>query len=131
MAAARSATLKKDGIGMAIWRSASEQVTERSSLRDRPNRRSLHLRSVGLLVALFTVFLLLPSIASAAECTNTWTGPAEGTWQTSANWSAGHAPTSTDVACIPTGKTVTVSEGSNLTGTVKGEGTLRISGGSL
>jgi adhesin HecA-like repeat protein len=40
-------------------------------------------------------------------------------------------PTSTDVACIGSGKAVKVTEGTNQTGVVQGEGTLSITGGSL
>jgi hypothetical protein len=48
-----------------------------------------------------------------------------------ADWSLGTVPTSTDVACIGSGKTVKVTEGINQAGVVQGEGTLVISGGSL
>ncbi len=79
-----------------------------------------------LRIAIGLVLLLgaLPAVASAAECTNTWTGGAEGTWQTATNWSAGNVPTSTDVACIPVGKTVKVSAGTHSVAVVQGEGTL-------
>jgi RHS repeat-associated protein len=85
--------------------------------------------SVALLVA---VSVLAPASASAEPlCTDTWTGPAEGSWQTAADWSEGHVPTSTDVACIGSGKTVNVTEGTNQAGVLDDEGTLAISGGSL
>jgi RHS repeat-associated protein len=75
---------------------------------------------------------LLPAGAWAEPvCTDTWTGPAEGPWTTAEDWSTGKVPTSTDVACIGTGKTVKVTEGVNHTGIVQGEGALVISGGSL
>ena len=88
---------------------------------------------VGLLTALFVVAVaLVPGVALAESlCTDTWVGPAEGNWQTAADWSTGKAPTSTDVACVGAGKTVKVTAGANQTGVVQGEGALVISGGSL
>ena len=90
-------------------------------------------RSIGLLIVLLVAVMVLAPAGASAEplCTDTWTGPAEGTWQTAANWSTGKVPSSTDVACIEAGKTVKVTEGANQTGVVQGEGTLVISGGSL
>ena len=58
-------------------------------------------------------------------------GPAEGGWSTAADWSSGSVPSTFDVACIGSGKTVKVTEGTNRTGVVQGEGTLSITGGSL
>jgi YD repeat-containing protein len=84
------------------------------------------LRSCKLLIGALAVLLLAPSAASAAECTDTWTGPSEGTWQTASNWSGKHVPNSSDVACIGSGNTVTVSEGTWEAGVVQGEGSLRI-----
>ena len=76
--------------------------------------------------------MLVPAGASAEPpCTDTWTGPAEGEWSTVADWSAGHVPGSTDVACIGSGKTVVVSGGSAEAAVVQGEGALKVSGGSL
>jgi RHS repeat-associated protein len=75
---------------------------------------------------------LLPSSARAEPlCTDTWIGPSEGSWQTESNWSTGHVPTSSDVACIGSGKTADVSAGTNQAGVLQGEGGVRISGGSL
>ena len=93
----------------------------------------LAVRSLGCLAALLVAVLVLAPGSASAEpvCTDTWTGPNEGTWQTAGNWSTGIVPTSTDVACIGTGKTVKVTEGANHTGVVQGEGALVISGGSL
>jgi RHS repeat-associated protein len=85
---------------------------------------------LGVLAALLMA-ALAPATAGAAECTNTWTGPAEGTWQTGANWSAGHAPTSTEVACIGSGKTVNVTAGTNQAAVVQGEGTLTVKESTL
>ncbi len=90
-----------------------------------------------ILTPLLTVVLagFLPLVnapsASAAECTNNWTGAAEGTWQTATNWSAGHAPSSSDVACIGSGKTVNVTAGTNQAAIVQGEGSLLIKESTL
>lgn len=90
-------------------------------------------RRLGCLAALLvTVLALAPAGASAEPlCTDTWTGPGEGTWQTAADWSAEHVPTSTDVACVGAGKTVKVNEGADQAAVVQGGGALSISGGSL
>jgi RHS repeat-associated protein len=88
------------------------------------------LLALAFVVAIMS--LIVPSAASAESlCTNTWTGPSEGSWLTAADWSAAHVPTSTDVACIGSGKTVKVTEATNQTGVLQGEGTLTIIGGSL
>jgi RHS repeat-associated protein len=77
--------------------------------------------------------LLIGSPAAHAEslCTDTWTGPAEGWWSVAADWSAGKVPSSTDVACIGSGKTVKIEEGTNVVSVVQGEGALVFSGGVL
>jgi RHS repeat-associated protein len=67
----------------------------------------------GLLVSLAAVAALTiaPAIASAEPlCTDTWTGPSTGNWNTAEDWSTG-VPTSSSVACIGTGKTVYITEG--------------------
>lgn len=46
--------------------------------------------------------------ASGAGCTDTWTNSAGGSWDTGTNWSAGHAPMSSDNACITASGTYTV-----------------------
>jgi RHS repeat-associated protein len=58
-------------------------------------------------------------------------GASEGAWETAANWSAGHVPSSTDVACVGSGKTVTITGGTNQAGVLQGKGGIAISGGSL
>ncbi len=88
-------------------------------------------RGFGAVVSLLVLAAVWPSAATAAECTNTWTGPAEGTWTTAGNWSAGHVPTETEVACVGLGKTVKVTSGTNKVGVVQGEGSLAISGATL
>ncbi len=80
---------------------------------------------------MFLTLALIASSASAAECTDTWTGPAEGTWKTAGSWSTGKVPTETDVACIGSGKTVSITESANKVTSLKSEGTLKITGGSL
>jgi RHS repeat-associated protein len=81
------------------------------------------------LVAILLAFL--PASALGAECTTTWTGPAEGTWQTAANWSTGKVPAAEDVACIGSGKTVNVTAGTNKAAIVQGEGTLTVKESTL
>jgi RHS repeat-associated protein len=82
-------------------------------------------------VCVVVALLVSPPGASAEQlCTDTFS-PTEGGWQTASNWSAGHAPTSIDVACIGESKTAKVTEGSNQAGMVQGKGTLAISGGTL
>jgi len=75
----------------------------------------------------------LPAATSAdPSCTDTWTGDAgDGLWQTAGNWSTESAPSSSDVACIGSGVTVHITEGTNQAALLKDEGTLEISGGSL
>jgi RHS repeat-associated protein len=84
----------------------------------------------GMVGILLLVVLALPTWASAATCTDTWTGPAEGSWNTAADWSLGTVPTSSDVACIGPKTTVESFEANNA-GVLQVEGTLVISGGSL
>ena len=67
-----------------------------------------------------------------SSCTDTWTGGAENTsWQASANWSAATVPTSSDIACLPTGTTVHITSDTHAVGWIEGNGNLVISGGSL
>lgn len=89
----------------------------------RPLRRAL-----GALLASAVLFGALASAASAAECTDTWTGPAEGIWSTPGSWSAKHAPGATDTACLGAGTTVTVAEAAQVAA-VRSEGTIVVSGG--
>ena len=101
--------------------------------RGRIGTGALSGRCLGCLAVLLVAILALAPTSASAEslCTDTWTGPAEGEWTTAEDWSTGKVPTSTDVACIGSGKTVKVTAGTNETGVVQGEGTLVISGGSL
>jgi len=66
-----------------------------------------------------------------STCTDTWVGPAEGSWREGANWSAGTAPGPSDVACLGPETAVSVSEGSERVGVLDDAGELAISGGSL
>jgi RHS repeat-associated protein len=88
-----------------------------------------------VLLALLAVVLacgVSPGVAAAESlCTDTWVGPAEGSWSTAADWSLGTVPTSTDVACIGSGKTVKIAEGADQTGVVQGAGAVAVTGGSL
>jgi RHS repeat-associated protein len=79
---------------------------------------------MGLLVSLVAVMALVMAPASAlAEplCTDTWTGPSEGNWETAADWSSG-VPTSSAVACIGSGKTVKLTEGAHPVGVLEATG---------
>ncbi len=89
-------------------------------------------RCICALVVALAVVLALGTTSASAEslCTDTWTGPSEGSWTTSGDWSSG-VPTSSSVACIGAGKTVKITSGTNQTGVVQGEGTLVVSGGTL
>lgn len=50
-------------------------------------------------------------IASAAECTDTWVGPAEGFWSEASRWSAKAVPSESDVVCIPSETRVVINGG--------------------
>jgi RHS repeat-associated protein len=90
-------------------------------------------RCLGLFLGLVLMAALWPAAASAAECTDNYTGSAEGSWLTAGNWSAGHVPGATDVACIGAGKSVKFSNGGNTNqvAVVQGEGSLNIAAGSI
>lgn len=90
-------------------------------------------KSVGLLVALLVGALALVPAGASAEplCTDTWTGPGEGEWQTASDWSTGKVPSSSDVACVGAEKTVEVTGGTDHAGVLEDKGTIAISGGSL
>jgi RHS repeat-associated protein len=83
---------------------------------------------------LSTYLALSPAPASAEPtCTNTWAGSETGgNWQTVANWSAGHVPTSSDVVCLGEAS-VEVTEGTNHAGLVESApfGGVELTGGSL
>ncbi len=89
-------------------------------------RRQLTGGLACLILGLAALGLAQPGSALAAECTDTWTGPAEGSWANASNWSAGHAPGESDVACIGSGNTVNVTGGTPSVQGVQGEGTLAL-----
>ncbi|MGH2863251.1 MAG: DUF6531 domain-containing protein [Solirubrobacteraceae bacterium] len=49
--------------------------------------------------------------ATGPSCTDSWIGPADGDWNTAANWSTGSAPSSTDVACARAGSKIEIDTG--------------------
>jgi RHS repeat-associated protein len=94
----------------------------------------LAVRCLVAAVAATTLALAALPTSTIADptCTDTWTGGA-GTevWQTATNWSTSSVPGSGDVACIGTGVTVQVTGDTNQAGSLRDEGSLAISGGSL
>lgn len=95
-------------------------------------RKFLSAVGLSISVALLLAAGLAPSHASAeALCTDSWTGPSEGGWATGEDWSTGSAPSSTEVACIGTGKTVNISEGTHAVGVLQDQGTLNLHTGTL
>ena len=115
---------------MRWMRFGRTQSETRAGRRVRPAAGSL---VVGGVCALLVAILALGAASASAEplCEDTWTGPAEGEWTTEADWSSGKVPTSASVACIGSGKTVTVRFSGSVAGVVQGEGSVVISGGSL
>ncbi len=94
--------------------------------------RAMTARCVGFLAALLVALAVVPAGASAEPlCTDTWTGASEGAWQTPGNWSTSKVPSSSDVACIGSGTTVTLSGGSGQASVLLDKGTLVLSGASL
>lgn len=61
-------------------------------------------RAVQALIGVVVLLAVVPATASAAECTDNYTGPTEGSWTNASNWSAGHVPTESDIACVASGK---------------------------
>ncbi len=102
------------------------RIPLRSAERARP-----WLVVLAAVVVLFCLFALPAAASAESLCTDTWSGPAEGEWSTVADWSAGHVPGSSDVACIGAEKTVRVTGGTNLAGVVQGKGSLIVVGGTL
>jgi hypothetical protein len=64
-----------------------------------------------LVLAVVMCGALSVSVASAAACTDSWTGTAgDGLWNTATNWSTGVIPQSSDDVCLPAlGKSYTVT----------------------
>jgi YD repeat-containing protein len=124
-----------------FWRNTTGAV--RDSRRGLAFGVAAVVRAVSALRALVVVGMLLgvlgsvsaavvmPTVASAESmCSDTWSGPSEGEWSTASNWSTGHVPGSSDVACIGSGKTVKVTSAA-VAGVVQGEGAVSITTGSL
>jgi RHS repeat-associated protein len=89
-------------------------------------------RVVGVVVVLLVALAVVPAGASAESvCTDTWTRPSEGEWQVASDWSSGKVPSSSDVACVGSGATVTITGGSDVAGVLQGEGGVAVSAGSL
>jgi len=85
-----------------------------------------------VLLVMYVAYVALPgALASAAECTDTWIGPSGGDWLVVTNWSAGHSPSSSDVACIPKEASAKINSGTNGASLLQGAGSLTISAGSL
>jgi RHS repeat-associated protein len=97
--------------------------------RSRPSAANLALRNLGCLaVLLVATFALAPASASAELlCTDTWTGPSEGPWESAENWSTGKVPASSDVVCIGSGKTVNITNSGQQASVLEDKGTLAIS----
>jgi RHS repeat-associated protein len=102
-----------------------------------PSQSSSPLRQactrLAVVAVLAAVALLLATSNAVAQplCTDSWTGPSEGSWQAPSNWSRGSAPSSSDVACIGAGSTVSVTEPGAQAGVLAGEGALVLAGGAL
>jgi hypothetical protein len=95
-------------------------------------RKAVRALFAGLVVAAAALAFGAVS-ASAAGCTDTWTGPSGGSWYTGGNWSAG-LPTNTSDVCI-NGSTVNIdgnggSGGAQAGGLALTGSTLTIAGGT-
>ena len=73
---------------------------------------------------------VVPEVASAESLCTDSLNVAEGKWSTLADWSAGHVPEASNVACVGIEKTFTV-DGTDVAGVVQGQGTVAIPTGSL
>jgi YD repeat-containing protein len=88
---------------------------------------------VGWVLAVVVGLLLVCAGSAGAEglCSDSWVGGVSGSWGLASNWSGGHVPAASDIACIGSGKTVAISEGANHAGVLRDEGSLSLTGGSL
>ncbi|HEY4451789.1 MAG TPA: RHS repeat-associated core domain-containing protein [Solirubrobacteraceae bacterium] len=93
-------------------------------------RRAGRLLSVAAVLVVVGLLVLPPLASAESLCTDTWVGPSSGDWGTAASWSAGHAPTSTDVACVGASTVVSVTTVGRQAGVLVVQGTLEISPGS-
>ncbi len=80
---------------------------------------------VATLATILTIALV--ATATAAPCTDNFTGKTGEQWDVAAHWSTGKRPTPTDVACWPAGVTVLMTEPESSGGGEAGA----IQGGSL
>ncbi len=107
---------------IVAWKSAS---TRRALMR-----AAAPVRTLVCAIAIIVVLLLMvgsPAAHAESLCTDTWVGPAEGSWTTVSDWSSAKVPGTSDVACIGSGKTVTLT-GTQSVEVVQGEGSLVIDG---
>jgi RHS repeat-associated protein len=88
---------------------------------------------IALVAALIAGLLAATPAPASAEslCSTTWVGPALGNWQTAADWSTGTVPSSSEVVCIGSGKTVQVIETADHAGVLQDHGTVEVSSGEL
>ncbi len=69
---------------------------------------------------------------SIGDCTATWDGGASTTsWHDAANWAPDGVPGAGDVVCIPEGVLAEHSSGATAVAAIKGDGGVRLDGGSL
>jgi RHS repeat-associated protein len=85
---------------------------------------------IGLAVLSLVACLALGVAGASAEplCTDSWTGPSEGRWETAADWSSASVPGSSDVVCIGSGDTVEAGGSVDHAGVLEVKGTLEITG---
>ena len=62
-----------------------------------------------IVIAALGAGVVAPSIAQAAPMCTTSFIPASGSWATASNWTSGIVPSSSDVACVPSGAVVTTT----------------------
>jgi RHS repeat-associated protein len=100
--------------------------------REKPTVLKAASAAMGLAVVLIVLGVACwsPALASAAECTDNWEGPAGGSWAVSGNWSTGKVPSSSDVACMAGGTSVAVTS-EELVGAIQSEGALEVGGGAV
>ncbi len=89
------------------------------------------LAALGALVAALLVVVASPSAVSAlpGDCTTTF-NVVTGNWSSNGNWTGG-LPTGSSVACIPSGRTATLSSGAVHVAKLHIDGALTVSGASL
>src|SRR5690625_5171348 len=88
------------------------------------SHRSVPSRALRIAAA-FSFALSITAISAAAQCTIEWTGASSGNWSDAGRWSTGSVPSDSDVVCIQTSGTYTVTVTGNRTIT-----SLRLGGNS-